>query len=397
MFTQELSIGAKRAILEYVTKRGIPTAEIYSEEEAKRLDSRANLVVRADGSCQWNGFSGVFGSYSTQETLLKISGPRPGEAYTPNHLTLEQLMAIASLDENFNSGDEHRDGLVKYNIKRIQERIGWYCRGLGLDIPDKPKVLIQDAHSKSDALFQHPNNQKLVVISRNKRTALYNRVEESFTYFVRPYEHENGFEIPPDDREYLKAAIKTYDKIFTFEKFADMGMTFEMEFGKHIEDGIPVVYQFKPFRKIEKANYSLVSESGKRVVNFDLPIGVLSPEGKQLTIKKFYSGNQYSNSVSLMIPSGDRDFEYPHVSMPGIQAILYPVFDYTRDHGARESLMKVPSVFCNVSEFNGTTSIQCDGIRVSNYTALQKLKDLMQNGQTVRLYSDGVRGRMIIE
>lgn len=401
---EELAIGAKRAVLEYIAIRGIPTATIYTKEEALRLDSGVNLVVRADSACQWGGFSGVFGSFGTRENLLKISGPRPGEAYTPSEFGLEQLIAIASLNEDFSSGDKHRDALVKYNIQRIQKKIEWYCSGLNLDIPDKPETLIQDTHSKSDALFQHPNNSDLVVISRNKRTVLYNRATDSFIYFIKPPEHENGFEIPSDEKSYLREAIKTYDTIVTFEKFADMGMTFEMEFGKNRNSESPIVYQFKPFRKIEYADFCLLPESGEDVINFDLPISITPADGIILrydggAIIDYLSpetAKDYSSIVTIIAPSGDQESEYPHIVCPGIMGLLYPVFNYTRDHGARESLMKVPFVFCNVSEFNGTTPLQSDETRISDYGLLQKIEDSLKDGQSLRLYSDGIRGRIDI-
>lgn len=420
MFTpEELKPGAKRAVLEYLAENGIPTARIYSPEEAVEIGPKADLIVRADGACQWDGFSGVFGSYMTRGNKQQIRSPKKLEAYhKPSELTLRQLIAIAGLEDSFESGSDEMDGIIRYNVGMIRGHVGWYCDRLGLPRPEKPRVLIQDAHSESKAMFQHPNNPNLVVIGINERTVLYDRAAEQFTYLATHHEWiDNFFDRMPSvgagGGEFgdLRKAIKIHDAAASLPKFVDMGMTFEMEFGWHRNEGTPVVYQFKPFRKAEQAGFRLPPESGKNIVNFDLPVGITaSSEGIKLKFREMYGEGSYSGSAVLVFPVATLESNFPpHVEMPDISALFIPIFDYRRDHGIREAVMKTPLALCSISELNEATLGHKDGIRVNEndfelpnirtqgLELAKKIREMLNDGQNLRIYSDGITGRVVIE
>ena len=419
MFTaEELKNGAKRAVLEYISENGIPTARIYSQEEAMWLGPRADLIVRADNACQLDGFSGVFGSYRTRGDTPRILGT-DDRYHTPSEFNLKQLVAIAGLDDSFESGSENTNTTIRNEILMIRAKAKWYCDQLKLPPPERPDVFIQDAHSDSIAMFQHPNNPNLVVMGINKRTVLYERTEDQFTYMAPHYEWEAqsfaGMQCPGlwgDDFVRLRKTIEFYDKTSALPKLSDMGSTFEMEFGWHRDDCSPVVYQVRLFRKVEQSGFRLPPESGKNIINFDLPVGITtSSDGIRLNFRHMmtsYDDGDFSGSASLVFPFCSEDgVNPPHVRMPGVYAFFFPVFDYRRDHGVREAIMKTPLALCDVSEFDGMAPGRKSGIKTKDHEVIniraqglklaKKLDAKLEDGHSLRLYSDGITGRVVIE
>jgi len=416
MFTaDELKVGAKRAVLQYLSDNGIPIAKIYSIDEAADLGPSADLIVRADGACQWDGFSGIFGSYKTKGNKLQLRGNYYDEFYTPSHFSLRELVALAGLDMEFDSGNEVKNEIFHKNISIKRGRISWYCEHLGISEPEKPSVLIQDAHSDSITMFQHPNNPNIVAIGMNNRTLLFYRHEDQFTYMAPHFEWNKGFFdgmpcIDGDGGDFgnLRMKIRIYDKILSLPKIAETKSIIEMESGWNRTDGSPVVYQVRMGRKTETANFRMPPESGKNIVNFDLPIGVTSSEGVRLKYTETIGSSDYSGLASMVFPFSSLSSNYPpHADMPGITALLFPIFDYRRDHGVREAVMKTPLAFCQISELDGIATefkrgdkfmgLEYPNIRAQGLKMAEKLDGMLNEGQFLRFFADGLIGRLILE
>lgn len=413
MFTpEELKPGAKRVVIEYIASQGIPTARVLTEKEALELERfelsryrRADLIVRADDASQWDGFSGVFGSYKLIGDTLRIRGLSPGESHTPDIFSLEELIALASLNNTSNAKNDRNRKLLQHNINAVREKINWYTSSLKKEPPERLEVLIQEAHSGSNSLFQHPSNEDLVVISMNNRAVLYDRQQDSFRYLLSQFDLEYGFQISKGTEDFFRQAVKTYDAVAALPKFSG-DYTFEMEFGKDKKDGHLLVYQVRLFRKKETADFTLTHESGENIINFELSLGITTKNGVDLAYQSKALYHQYwfpdtplpdvSNSIVLVGPSSDDDSVYPHVACPGIRAIMYPVFQYTHNHGARESLMKVPLLQLGISNSKEVSSVTEGNITMIDYTLASKIQHTFNDGQVLKVFSDGRKSRIQI-
>jgi len=69
--------------------------------------------------------------------------------------------------------------------------------------------------------------------------------------------------------------------------------------------------------------------------------------------------------------------------------------------------MKMPLVLCNISEFDGAVPGRKSGTMVGDFEVpnvlaqgwelTEKLRDTLVDGKSLRLYSDGITGRVVID
>ncbi len=187
MFTQEeLRRGAKRAVLEYLAENEIPIATIVPASAARQYVElyKQELIVRADTASQWNGFSGIYGSYLFPENSFST---KVGMVFFREDLDISKWVALATPDEQLELPEElELQKAFHERITDIKETIVWYCNGLGIPIPDDPlEALIQVAHSTSDTLFQHPSDPNLVILNWEEQTLVYDRKKTHFHIFCR--------------------------------------------------------------------------------------------------------------------------------------------------------------------------------------------------------------------
>ena len=392
MFTQEeLSRGAKCAVLKYLASNSIPIARIFSLEEARRLEASGGLektvlYVRSDSPEQWDGFSGVYRSQPTRLVSLDDSVFPLYLRIWREFLSLDQAIALATMGEEVRDNDPNVREVLAEKIRGTKKDLEWYCKGLALALPARPVALIQEMHYTSDHLFQHPNDEDTVVIGRYP--VMYSRKEDSFRYFSTAIGAISD-EVDAKKAALLRRAIDLYDMATSLPKFSKE-WTYEMEFGRHKETGDVLVYQIRRFRKKEHADFMLEPKAGEGIINFGLAIGLTPKEGEELRYRASVISNKYfGKDVSeddwrrCMIDISSNvgmDSVYPHICLPGIRSVFYSYLHYSHSHGARESLMKVPVVLCGIIE---PSLREKDGF-----------EKVLSDGCMVRVYSDGRRGRM---
>lgn len=145
------------------------------------------------------------------------------------------------------------------------------------------------------SMLRHPHQENIIFISGRP---VYDRFSYSknFVFDERMGKLKDVFDYSINkDREEefssdIKNALEFYKKIESMPEFQN-GFTYQMEFGTN-----PLsIYQFRPFRKIEKPSWKLEKEKIKEIkkihsVNqFSIVFGITPPEGIELTLARVLS------------------------------------------------------------------------------------------------------------
>jgi len=197
----------------------------------------------------------------------------------------------------------------------------------------------------------------------------------------------DDFQPIPEEERYLREAIGLYDKSVSLPKFPH-DSTFEIEFGRHKETGEVLVYQLKPFRKKQEQEPWIEPRQGAWY--FELALGMTPKEGIVVEYHHpWEEGITSPSNADIFYPGGDDNNTYPHVVIPNLEAVIYPVFPYKHSHGTREALMKVPvAPLLNPGTYDSLSA----NVMVEDQSRLQEMIDQVPTGTQLRVYADGHRG-----
>ncbi|MBN1157076.1 hypothetical protein JXA85_05635 [Candidatus Woesearchaeota archaeon] len=303
---------------------------------------------------------------------------------------MEQIIKVVTLNKKV-------EGRLLERIDRTKGIMDWYCRGLGIPAPVNLSALIQEEHGKGNHLFQHPTRENIVVMNIGNVNVVYDRTQDLFKYYLMNIRinidgitDRKNFKPAPALEEYLRKVIDLYDSCAALPKFSKK-LTYEMEFGKHNVTGEPLVYQFKPFRKKEKARFSIQASEGD--IMFDFSFGITPERGNRLSyVNNCQEGlSDCSSNYVFLEPSGHWESKYPHVACPKVRVAIFPILHYSFDHAVRESLMKIPIVLWGESS-SYSESPDAKNVFWSKHS--DKIKDKLP--ENIIVYSDGIKGKIVL-
>lgn len=223
----------------------------------------------------------------------------------------------------FNTVKFSRDDDPNYVLESVNDKdVLDYARIHGVNGPIE-MGLIFHKNSKSDmnwGILRHPHIPELLFIMGTGKNIfggtytddyIYNErmgiLQEVFDYNLSKVygrERDTG-ELPHN----LAEAVDIYKKIELMPEF-QTGYTYHMEFGTSPFS----VYQFRPFRKKEVADWNLATEDG--IIGpggSAICFGITPPEGLELTLVRALSAHEQSKFIDYSARSKLRDLSYDKI------------------------------------------------------------------------------------
>ena len=201
------------------------------------------------------------------------------------------------------------EGSVQYVLntaKSVDARR--YARIHGIEEPIEMALVFQrDSKSHVNwSILRHPHISKLLFIMGRPVDDLtrdsYNYVFDERTKKLQDVSEYNRTRIDGRKRQKegmwvdLETAIETYKRIESMPEF-QTGFVYQMEFGT-----MPFsVYQFRPFRKKEKASWTLKRRRNLGLFDneFSISFGITPPEGYELKLVRGFNSNTVHKLVDI--------------------------------------------------------------------------------------------------
>ncbi len=267
--------GGKAAILMYVNEKlpHLPIRPFVVKEHGECANSvlsdfdlmQKPVIARSSSPHEYGDFEGIFESVQDIE----------------NSSYLE--MAIARIERS-----------------AVSERAKEYAKQNGFKVDEKIHILIQEQSNSvyNGAMMRHPNNPDLIFISyfssraesgRSHHRFLFDCVSESEKY-NRCY-HTDG--ISEDDAKFL---VGVYKEIESLNEIAAEHSLF-VEFGFEPFS----LYQVRPFKKIQTADFPVPKISRDVGLWTDLCFGITPPEGLVFPVGRGIGTDEALNMLPEMI------------------------------------------------------------------------------------------------
>jgi hypothetical protein len=250
--------GAKGAVLRYIHETDpsipiepfvlVPVGEDWREHKGK-IDELGNCLVRSSSPVEDGERLSFAGLFSTQSFNWELAV------------------------------DHVLDSVKSPDVKR-------YAQIHGVSEQIQMALLFHKVSSSEDKwhMLRHPHRQKAIFMQRETD-------ERSGLTIDLTFDEDTGntydamfasrlFDRKDDFPSELEEALETYRKLEAMPAF-QTGHTYHMEFGTEPFS----VYQFRPFRKKETADWTLGDSRGDHLQT-DLCFGITPPEGIELILKR---------------------------------------------------------------------------------------------------------------
>jgi len=253
--------GGKGAILNYIREKlpNMPVPFYVIKEQGSSLDSVLNdfksmkkpVLVRSSSPYEYGDFEGIFESVK--------------DVY--NESSLEQ--AIKKVEESAKS-----------------DRVKIYAKQNGFKIEEKIHTIIQEQSDSRycGAIMRHPNNPDLIFITYFSGRKKYKQDYDSFLFDEKTQSMEYNRVFCSSDyfqESDAKFLVEKYKEIEGLKEITSDHSLF-VEFGHSPFS----VYQARPFKKVETADFEIPDFKFKEDIWSDFVFGITPPEGMVLPIVK---------------------------------------------------------------------------------------------------------------
>lgn len=272
--------GGKAAILNHIRDNTqLPIPRYLVKEAGASLSSvlssfesmKKPVIVRSSSSYEYANFEGIF------ESVKDV---------TDQH-SLEQ--AIERVEES-----------------AMSERAQTYAKQNGYSIDEKIHVIVQEQSPSPTygAMMRHPNNPNLIFISVAGGAGIGIQLYHSFLWDERTKSRaENNI--------FKTSLFETKDAEFLVEQYKQIEVLKEIaeDYALFVEFGMDpfFVYQVRPFKKIQVADFKLPDEDGEMVLKSDLVFGVTPPDGVVLPVLRSFGRNHaYTLGMAALNPGMHR-------------------------------------------------------------------------------------------
>lgn len=256
--------GGKGAIISHIREKlpdmAIPPYFVMNEcQTADDVASEFNqlrkpVIVRSSSPDEYGDFEGIFDSQKNVNHLSQLES------------------AVKSVRESAES-----------------DRAKIYAQQNGFGKMSPLKLIVQEQSDSAfcGAMMRHPNNPDLIYISYFSGRGRYNREYSHFLFrdSIGGMEKTNHFFFNTHiDKETAKFLVGKYKQIESLTQIAE-GYSLFVEFG--LEPF--ALYQARPFKKIETADFELPKDKYKRDrIWSDFAFGITSPEGIVLPVVRSF-------------------------------------------------------------------------------------------------------------
>ena len=159
------------------------------------------------------------------------------------------------------------------------ERARLYAQQNGFNIDDKIHAIVQEQSPSiyAGAMMRHPNNPNLIFITWFSGRGKYQQEYSGFLY------DETSTSNPVPNRGFFWAGIEEQDALFLVNQYKKLEALTDIAegFSLFVEFGYPpfALYQARPFKKIETADFELPNSSSEDVFQSDFVFGITKPDG----------------------------------------------------------------------------------------------------------------------
>ena len=315
-----LKYGGKAAILLYLARKlpDLPIPPFEVKEAGQDIDTfisrfrsmRKPVIVRSSSPYEYGDFEGIF------ESVRDVH----------DQASLEQ--AIKTVEGSATS-----------------ERAREYARQNGFAIDSMMHVVIQEQSSSeySGAMMRHPNNPDLLFINCYLGRGRFEQKYYNFVFNTRTREKaDNGVvinKLPLEDASFL---ADQYQRVESLTELTD-GEVLYVEFGLHPF----ALYQARPFKKIETADFEIHDSDKKSSLWTDLAFGITPPEGIVYPVLRSVGANEMEIAIdsacqlllgskpsSIHIEYGDEEMIEWGTNMMNLKG-MNPLELTTRNHFAQ--------------------------------------------------------------
>jgi len=247
--------GGKATILNHIRDNtNLPLPNYIVKEAGQSLDSilstvtqmRKPLIIRSSSPYEYANFEGIF------ESVRDVNS------------TKELERAIEKVEESATS-----------------EKAVEYAKQNGFTIDERISIIIQEQSPSlySGTIMRHPNNPDLVFINCFGRGERYMQCYSSFVVNEKEHKTETKLNELEINKRNVKSLVNQYKKIESLRDIAE-GHSLSVEFGLEPFG----VYQARPFKEIETADFELPKFDFNEVIYASLVFGITSQEGIVLPV-----------------------------------------------------------------------------------------------------------------
>jgi len=281
--------GGKAAILSHIrdnTDLPVPPYEV--KEAGQRLEPilpafnrmAKPVIVRSSSPHEYDGFEGIFDSVP-----------------------------------DVNDQNDLEQAVKQVEASATNERARAYAEQHGIPIDEKMHVIIQEQSPSHfcGGMLRHPNNPDLVFLTMFSGRGRYSQHYRSFLFDERdpkePRENRgftsstcSSFEkFDPEDAGFL---VDSYKKVEALRQITEDRALF-VEFGWHPF----VVYQARPFKKRETADFGLpeTGRNSEKALRTDFCFGITPPEGLVFPALKSLGETESKSIIVDFLHRSDRE------------------------------------------------------------------------------------------